>query len=494
MGSGPGRRATLIGGAFALACGVGFAVSATPSVAIPTALAAIGAGLVVGAIGRGGALAALAVGVALALGLLRGSLAVVLPGPGTIDGHFAVHPLILEGTVRSSDPVTGSNAIVDATHIAGSDTDRSVSGGVLVTGPLVPALSPGDRVEVDAAGLRPLNRRPGADSAGTLERDGVEAMAISPQVFVLAAGGVSVAGAVADAQQWLTSAVDREVAEPAAALLLGIAFGIHQPLSSDVRTPLQDAGLIHVVVVSGLKVVLIVGLLGAMARTLQWSPRQTLLIVVPVVTAYVVVSGAGPAAIRSAVMAGTGLLASSGGRRTDPIPLLALVAAVMLGLTPALIEDPGFQLSFVGTAGILLLAAPIAGRLPGPRLLAEPFAVTVAAQIATVPVMAGTFGVIALGGPLANALVLPLLPIMIVSGGAGAILSALHPGWGWVLLQGTAAGTALITTIARVIAGVPGAAVQIGNWPAAWSLAEVAALFAALAVLALSSRERRGAP
>ena len=110
--------------------------------------------------------------------------------------------------------------------------------------------------------------------------------------------------------------------------------------------------------------------------------------------------------------------------------MLALVAAVMLALAPALVDDPGFQLSFVGTAGILLLAAPIAQRLPGPRLFAEPFAVTVAAQIATVPVMAGTFGVVALGGPLANALVLPLLPLMIVSGGAGAILSALHAGDG----------------------------------------------------------------
>ena len=55
---------------------------------------------------------------------------------------------------------------------------------------------------------------------------------------------------------------------------------------------------------------------------------------------------------------------------------------------------------------------------------------TVAAQLATVPVMAGTFGVVALGGPIANALVLPLLPAMIVMGGAGAILSALHPGLG----------------------------------------------------------------
>lgn len=190
-------------------------------------------------------------------------------------------------------------------------------------------------------------------------------------------------------------------------------------------------------------------------------------------------------------MAGAAMLAASGGRRTNSVPMLALVAAVMLGLSPALAEDPGFQLSFLGTAGILMLATPIAARLPGPRRFVEPFALTLAAQVATLPIMAGTFGVIALGGPIANALVLPLLPAMIVAGGLGATLSALHPGLGWVLLQFASLGTSLTTTVARVVSAIPGAAIQIGTWPEAWSIAEACALFAALAVLANTTRRTR---
>jgi competence protein ComEC len=292
----------------------------------------------------------------------------------------------------------------------------------------------------------------------------------------------------------LTAAVDAELPEPAAALLLGIAFGIHQPLSADVRAPLQNAGLIHIVVVSGLKVVLIIGLLSALGRVLEWSRRRTLLVAVPVVAAYVLVSGAGPAAIRSALMAGAAMFAATGGRRTDPVPMLALVAALMLAVSPALVEDPGFQLSFLGTAGILVLAAPIASRLPGPRLFAEPFALTVAAQIATIPIMAGTFGVIALGGPIANALVLPLLPLMIVAGGFGAALSAVHPGLGWIPLQFASLGTSAATTVASFVSAIPGAAIQIGTWPVAWSIAEACGLAAAFAVLAWSARRTRQLP
>jgi competence protein ComEC len=240
-----------------------------------------------------------------------------------------------------------------------------------------------------------------------------------------------------------------------------------------------------VVVVSGLKVVLIVGLVSAVARVFEWSRGRTLLVALPAVGAYVLISGAGPAAIRSAFMAGAAMLAATGARRTDPIPMLALAAAIMLGLNPQLIEDPGFQLSFLGTAGILLLARPIAARLPGPRLVAEPFAVTIAAQVATVPIMAGTFGVISLGGPIANALVLPILPVMIVTGGTGAILSTLNPAFGWVLLQLTGLGTSAVTTVAQVTAAIPGATVQVGNWPVAWTITEAAGIVTGLVTLAV---------
>jgi competence protein ComEC len=168
--------------------------------------------------------------------------------------------------------------------------------------------------------------------------------------------------------------------------------------------------------------------------------------------------------------------------------MLTLAGALMLGLAPQLVADPGFQLSFLGTAGILLLARPIAARVPGPRLIAEPFAVTIAAQLATVPVMAGTFGVLSIAGPVANALVLPLLPVLIVTGASGSILSAVNPALGWVLLQFTGLGTSAIATLARVLAAIPGAAIQVGNWPAAWSIAEAAGIITGLATLAVMTR------
>ena len=277
-GSKTGRWASFVWGAFAAGCGVAFATSLAANWVVPVACVSVAVALILAALIPGRALGFALVSVAIAVGLLRGASAVVTPGPGTINGHLGVRAIVIEGTVRSADPGSGTTAIIDASHLSDADTDGRVSGGVLVSGPLIPALAPGDKVEIDASGLRPLYRRPGADSAETLEREDVEAIATSPQVFVTAAGGPSPARWIAWVQGRLLSAVNQALPEPGAALTLGIAFGIHEPLSDDVRTSLQNAGLIHIVVVSGLKIVLALGLVGAVARVFEWSRRRTLLV------------------------------------------------------------------------------------------------------------------------------------------------------------------------------------------------------------------------
>ena len=503
-GSRAGRWACVLWGGFAGGVALGFLSGAVAPAVVIAAIAVTLLTAVVHLVGRPAGPRALRVGRAwvapgltgavaltIAAGAVRGASAVALPGPHRIDGHLGTRPVAVVGTVRDTQPGGGGPAIVDVQRIADSDTDVMAGGGLLVSGPNVPAVAPGDIVEVDAAGLRAPNLRPGPESAATLERENVQAVAVSPLVSVTTHGGPSLARAVAWAQARLVSSVDAVLPEPQAGLTLGIAFGIRQPLAPEVRQPLQDAGLIHIVVVSGLKVVLVISMVALLARGLGWSPRRTLLVVAPVIAVYVVLSGAGPAAIRSALMAGAANVARIGGRRTDPLPMLALVAALMLGADPPLVLDPGFHLSFLGTAGIVVMAEPLARRLPGPRFLVEPFAVTVAAQVATVPVMANTFGVIALLGPVANALVLPLLPVMIVLGVAGATLAALVPAAGWLLLQLGGLGATGTVAISRLVAAVPGAAVQVSGWPPGWLVAELCGLATAALVATWYLRSRR---
>ena len=452
------------------------------------AVVGCGAAMCISAVRRTCVLLPLLLGVACAAGLARGEL-----NGGTGAAWIeATHgnPVTLQGTVRdgTGSRRNGAQIVVDVDRVVHNDGDAAVHGRVLATLRTGPAVLPGDRVRLDARSLRP----PGDGSAAAiLMREDIDAVAQSPALTVLADGGPSPARVLAIVRGHLADAVDAALPEPAASLVDGIVFGIHRPLASDLSAALQDAGLAHILAISGLKVVLVVGLMSALCSVLAASPRQRLVLTGTVVGSYVVLCGATPAAVRSAVMAGVGWGLHGTGRATDPLPLLTATAAAMLAVDPGLVADAGFQLSFLGTLGIMLLANPLADRLPGPRLLREPFALTVAAQVATLPVMASTFGVISLVGPLANALAVPILPALIVPGGIGAGLATLLPAAGAAPLAIAGLLALLIGGIASHASALPLAAVHVAAWPAIFVIAEVVAVLCGGAVFIAMRRHGR---
>ncbi|HEY7927231.1 MAG TPA: ComEC/Rec2 family competence protein [Candidatus Dormibacteraeota bacterium] len=413
---------------------------------------------------------------ACCLGTWRGLAATAVDrGAGSVAGHLGSGSIVLRGTAGDAGvPGRDDTIVVDVDHLATQSGTWKVGGAVVVQPRVAVAVLPGDMVDVQTASLRAPPRRPGALSAVALERVGATAIATAAQVTILAHGGPTPARLAQQLRQVLTTTVSRALPEPEATLLLGIAFGIHGRIAGAVKAPLQDAGLIHVIAVSGLKVVMVAGLVEALARVRGWSRRRRTLATLATIGAYVVLSGAGAAALRSSAMVGAGLLLSRDGRRPHSFALLGLCAALLLAVEPAVATDVGFQLSFLGTAGILVLAAPIAAHIPGPRLLVEPFAVTIAAQLATAPITAGTFGVLSLVGPFANALVLPLIPLVIVVGGAGALVGTVLPALGWAALHTAALACTLVLAIARGAAAMPLAAIHLQLWPSAWTAAELA--------------------
>jgi competence protein ComEC len=421
---------------------------------------------------------------ATAAGLTRGAID---SSHSVLDSALRSGTVVLSGTVREGTGARRSTAqvIVDVDRAQSGDGALDVHGGVLATLRTAPRVLPGDRVELDATGLRPP-RTTGAESA--LPRDGVVAVAQSATMTVVSDGGVSLPRLLAKARLGLASSVDSALPEPASSLVNALAFAIPRTLPADLTAALRDSGLAHMVATSGLKVAIIAGLVGAMLGGLATPPRLRMMLMALAVGTYILLCGASPAAVRSALMAATGWALYGTGRSADPLPLLAAVAAAMVLVAPGLAQDVGFQLSFLGTLGILLLAAPIAERLRGPRLLREPFAVTLAASAVTVPVMASTFGVVSFVGPVANALAVPLLTPLLVCGGLGAALAWVAPALGFVPLQVAGAAAGAIATIARWCASLPFAAVHVQGWAPAFTVAEVAAVIVAFATWRVARR------
>src|SRR5438270_3904711 len=177
------------------------------------------------------------------------------------------------------------------------------------------------------------------------------------------------------------------------------------------------------------------------------------------------VGGATPAAVRASAMGGLAIAASHLGRPSHVWTSLALTAAAMLGWRPDLAWDVGFQLSFAGTAAIILLTPAVERRLLWlPQVLREPFAVTCAALVGTLPMMATDFHLASPVGPIANALALPILPALVALGLLLAPLSML-PELARVLGYPLAGLLAYVEQVAYVLARLPGAAIPIPRLP-----------------------------
>jgi competence protein ComEC len=160
------------------------------------------------------------------------------------------------------------------------------------------------------------------------------------------------------------------------------------------------------------------------------------------IAVYVPLAGAGPSIQRAAVMGAVGLLATLGGRRASRLYALVLALGVTLAVDPGVASDVGWQLSFAAVVGIFLLAAPlraaIAARIGsgGWRwALAEGAAVTIAATLATAPLIAFHFETLSTTTLFANVLAMPAVAPAMWLGMATAAASQV-PGLPVQLLNG----------------------------------------------------------
>lgn len=372
--------------------------------------------------------------------------------------------LLRDGEARVSGRVvsepeqraTGWRAEVDVRHIAYGDTTWQTSGVLLVSfGARIPMMTFGDSVAFRAILQIPQPaRNPGAfNYQEYLELRGIRALArVTKTEEVLAhtvRRGVWWLELIAPIRRTIQRAVDFNLSGGPAGLLKGILLGDKQAVPADVREWFTRCGVNHVLAVSGLHVGLIasIGFFGL--RMCGLGRGLTAILTVSLCWVYALVTGLPPSVIRACVMATVVIVGQWGGWETDGWNALGVACLIGLIYRPADILDVGFQLSFTATAGILLLYRPVLNLLPqwGGRLFQGsiwgPLAVSVAAQLATMPFIVTYFGIVSIVGIVANLIIVPLI-------GAGAALGLLTVlifpfvpdvvvllnGANWVLLKG----------------------------------------------------------
>lgn len=262
---------------------------------------------------------------------------------------------------------------------------------------------------------------------------------------------------------------------PQAALLAGILLGDESGLSAEAKESFNVTGTRHIIAISGFNISLVAGGILALARP-RLGPRRAAWLAGGAVALYTLLVGAEPSVVRAAIMGLIGLLALQTGRQAFALNSLAITAAVMNAINPLLLTDVGFQLSFAATLGILVYVPVFHRRLDpwmtarfGPRWprLSDYVLMTVAAQLATLPILVFYFQRLSLYSLPANLLILPVQPALMVVGAVSVMLGVLLLPLGQLLALAGWALAAFTIQIVEMVAALPGSALSLPNigWP-----------------------------
>ena len=228
------------------------------------------------------------------------------------------------------------------------------------------------------------------------------------------------------AQKEIYNTLDRFHPPEQASFLKGIVFGYRADISVDIKQSFVDTGTIHILAVSGSNVLVVALIMYSLASLLRLPRRWITAVTILGLLFYMVITGLSPSVIRATIMAAAILIGTLFERKTDVYNSLAAAALVMLLWDPLYLLDVGFQLSFAAVLSIVYFypkLETLIHKIPerfeeikGVDYVLKLFAVSLAAQLGTLPFTAYYFGRISLVGILANLVVVPISGINVLLG------------------------------------------------------------------------------
>ena len=471
--------------AFALGAGLGLRVE--PPSWLAVAGLAIAAMLLV--TGRGRSLAGASAGV-ITLCVLAGWARGALPDPFPPVRGVAPGPIALEGLVGGAPETEGPRTRFPLVlRTAGPEPGRPAAGVLPLSlyGP-PPTLAPGDRVRVagEVRAFEPF-RNPGVGPRGGEPRTSrYFATARAADLERLPPAAVPW---WLGTRLWIHAVVEAHLPPVSGALLEGLLIGERRQLPPTLLADFRRAGVYHILAISGFNVALVAGSAFLLLRLVRTPAPLAAALALATLVAFAAVVGGQPSVLRATVMGGLFLAAGLLGRESRVWNSFAAALLALLALDPGSLAEPGLQLSFAATAGLLHLGPWIRRWLPAwcPPPIAGPLAVSLGAQLGVTPVMLLHFGQLSPLGVIANLVVVPLASLLTTGGVLTLAVAFAHEPVAHLLFESLWLLLVLLRLVVRAFAALPGAVLYVPPPP------PVAVAAAGLALLLLPWIPRRAA-
>lgn len=226
-----------------------------------------------------------------------------------------------------------------------------------------------------------------------------------------------------------SDSLQRELKNPQSGLAGGILIGSKQALGKELLEDFRRAGLIHLVVLSGYNVTIIADAIRKLLSGLPIFYAKVLSVFF--IICFAILTGASSTTIRASIMAIIAVLAFGSSRKYQVNRALWVAGFFMVLQNPKILTgDPGFQLSFLATLGLIHISPLISKRISfitNKFQIREIVSTTIATQIAVFPLIIKMTGEISVVAIFANILVLPLMPTAMLLSALSGIFSFLNP-------------------------------------------------------------------
>ena len=343
----------------------------------------------------------------------------------------------------------------------------------------------GDRLLVEGTVSEPPELD-GFDYAAYLARQGIAEVLDARNVTLIEGGqGSAFYRSLYEFRRRLAASIAAVVPEPQAALGQATLLGLRRNIPSELTEAFRRTGTAHLLAISGLHVGILLGIsLAASAALLGRKHHLHLIAPLLIIWLYSLLAGMSPSATRACIMGSVYLASQAFGRQRGSLAPIGCAAALMVAVSPSVIYSVSFQLSFAAIAGIAAFSDVFgeslrsfverrAGWRSGLRsplaAVVDMLGVSLAATVATLPLIAFHFERASTLGIPASVLTLPALPFLI-GGSAGTaftglVSTTLATPIGWIAWG---AG-AYLSGVVTLLAGLPGASFEIGDVPA-WAV------------------------
>lgn len=261
----------------------------------------------------------------------------------------------------------------------------------------------------------------------------------------------------------IVSVIDKSLPRQQAGLLNGMLIGYREGLSQEVTDAFSNAGLTHIMAVSGANVVFLIIPLAFLFKRLRFGNKISGLLTMAFLLIFIFITGFEPSVLRAVVMASVILTARMLNRETDIYTTIAFAATLLLICSPYMLFNTGFQLSFAATLSIIMLYKNIKKLLSCrfiPSAVASILAATVAAQLGVLPITLACFNKVSLIAVLSNLLAVPLLEFITILGMFMAVLGQICILFSQLLGYINCVLLSAILYITKISSGLPFASIR----------------------------------